>query len=317
MEEAFTKKEKLVGLFLLVLIILTKITLLSIAQGKRWFESQTTYYISFKQGYNLRQGSLVKMFNTEIGKVTYIDFKPMEDENRVEVTISVLKEKAGLIRTDSIAEVISPTLVGSEYIEISPGSSGYPKVAAAGTIASQARKTMSENLTELFNEDAIRQIRVALNNISFLTEQLKNHDRAWLAAAKHVDEVMVSILKAQGTLGELVKSRDFYNRMNRSMTEVDKTILNVQKITGELVPAAQNLQAASKTIQQETATVKGILADIKAGTQEFPGLMETASETTQGGKSIVEAVKANPLIRLTLPKERQSQPLHVEPRHVP
>lgn len=317
MEAAFTKKEKLVGLFLLVLIILTKITLLAIAQGKRWFASQTTYYISFKQGYNLRQGSLVKMFNTEIGKVTYIDFKPMEDESRVEVTISVLKEKAGLIRTDSVAEVISPTLVGSEYIEISPGSSGYPKVAAAGTIASQARKTMSENLTELFNEDAIRQIRVALNNISFLTEQLKNHDRAWLAAAKHFDEVMVSVIKAQGTLGELVKSRDFYNRMNRSMTEVDKTILNVQKITGELVPAAQNLQAASKTIQQETATVKSILSDIKGGTQEFPGLMETASETTQGGKSIVEAVKANPLIRLTLPKERQSQPLHVEPRHVP
>ena len=37
MEAAFTKKEKLVGLFLLVLIILTKITLLAIAQGKRWF----------------------------------------------------------------------------------------------------------------------------------------------------------------------------------------------------------------------------------------------------------------------------------------
>lgn len=317
MEEGFTRKEKLVGLFLLVMIILIKITLLVIAQGKGWFQPQTTYYIYFKQGYNLRQGSLVKMFNTEIGKVTDIEFRQKEDQNQVEVTIRVLKEKAGLIRTDSVAEVIAPTLIGSEYIEISPGSSGYPPVGKAGTIASQAHKTMSENLAELFNEDTIRQARLTINNITLLTDRLKDHERAWLATVNHIDDVVVSVIKAQGTLGELVSRRDFYNRMNHSMTEVDKAILNIQKITGDLVPAAQNLQATSQTVRQETETVKGILADIKGGTQEFPGLMETASETTQEGKTVVEAVKANPLIRLTLPKEKQSQPLHVEPRHVP
>ncbi len=317
MEEGFTRKEKMVGLFLLVMIILIKITLLVIAQGKGWFQSQTTYYVYFKQGYNLRQGSLVKMFNTEIGKVTNIDFKRKEDENQVEVTIRVLTEKARLIRTDSVAEVIAPTLIGSEYIEIAPGSSGYPVVRAAGTIASQAHKTMSENLAELFNEETIKQARLTINNITLLTERLKNHEKAWLATANHIDEVVVSVIKAQGTLGELVSRKDFYNRMNLSMTEVDKAILNIQKITGDLVPVAQNLQTASKTIQLETETVKGILADIKGGTQEFPGLMETASETTQEGKTVVEAVKANPLIRLTLPQEKKSQPLHVEPRHVP
>lgn len=317
MEEVFTKREKLVGLFLLMIIILIKISLLVIAQGKGWFQSHTTYYIYFKQGYNLRQGSLVKMFNTEIGKVTNLEFRQKEDENQVEVTIRVLKEKADLIRTDSVAQVIAPTLIGSEYIEISPGLAGYPKVKAAGTIASQARKTMSENLAELFNEETTQKARTIINNITVLAEQLKSHEKAWLAAVNHIDEVVVSVIKAQGTLGELVSRRDFYNRMNQSMNEIDKAIMNVQKITGELVPAAQNLQSASKTIQEGTETVKGILGDIKGGTQEFPGLMETASETTQGGKSVVEAVKANPLIRLTLPKERQSQPLHVEPRHVP
>ncbi len=317
MEEGFTRKEKLVGLFLLVMIILIKITLLVIAQGKGWFESQTTYYIYFKQGYNLHQGSLVKMFNTEIGKVTNIEFKQKENENQVEVTIRVVKEKAKLIRTDSVAEVVAPTLIGSEYIEISPGSSGYPPVGRAGTIASVARKTMAENLADLFNEETIKQARSTINNISLLTDRLKDQEKAWLAAVNHVDEVVLSIIKAQGTLGELVSRRDFYNRMNKSLTQVDKTILNIQKITGDLMPAAQNLQGASKNVHTETETVRGILEDIKAGTQEFPGLMETAAETTQEGKTVVEAVKANPLIRLTLPKEKRSQPLHVEPRHVP
>jgi hypothetical protein len=45
--------------------------------------------------------------------------------------------------------------------------------------------------------------------------------------------------------------------------------------------------------------------------------MEAATETMQGSKEVVEALKANPLIRLTTPKQSQSQPVHVEPRNVP
>lgn len=317
MEEGFTRREKMVGLFLLVMVILIKITLLVIAQGKGWFQSQTTYYINFKQGYNLRQGSLVKMFNTEIGKVSEINFTRTEDENQVIVTVRVLTEKAALIRTDSVAEVIAPTLIGNEYIEISPGSAGYPPIPPAGTIASRAHKTLSENLAELFNEETIKQARKTIANITALSEQLKQQERAWLTTVNHVDEVVVSVLKGQGTLGELVSRKEFYNSMKQSMAEVDKSLQNIKKITGDLMPAAQHLQEASKTIKQETESVKSILADIKTGTQEFPGVMETASETAQGSKTVVEAVKANPLIRLTLPKEGQSQPLHVEPRHVP
>jgi phospholipid/cholesterol/gamma-HCH transport system substrate-binding protein len=317
MEEGFTRREKLVGLFLLVMIILIKITLLVIAQGKGWFQSQTTYYINFKQGYNLRQGSLVKMFNTEIGKVSEINFTRTEDENQVVVTIRVLTEKAKLIRTDSVAEVIAPTLIGSEYIEISPGTSGYPPVAAAGTIPSQAHKTMSENLADLFNEETIKQARKTIANVTALSEQLKQQERAWLTTVNHIDEVVVSVIKGQGTIGELVSRKELYNSMKQSMVEVDKSLQNIKKITGDLVPAALHLQEASKTIKQETESVKSILADIKTGTQEFPGVMETASEATQGGKTVVDAVKANPFIRMGLPKEKQSQPLHVEPRHVP
>ena len=72
MEEGFTRKEQLVGGFLLVLIVFTMVTLLVIAQGKGWFQRQNTYLIKFRQGYNLHQGSLVKIFNAEIGKVAML-----------------------------------------------------------------------------------------------------------------------------------------------------------------------------------------------------------------------------------------------------
>ena len=128
MEEGFTRKEQLVGGFLLVLIIFTVVTLLVIAQGKGWFQPQNTYLVKFRQGYNLRQGSLVKMFNAEIGKVAVLGITQTMGQPQVEVTLKVNEEYANLIRQDSVAEVVSPTLIGSEYVEISPGSSGYPKI---------------------------------------------------------------------------------------------------------------------------------------------------------------------------------------------
>jgi phospholipid/cholesterol/gamma-HCH transport system substrate-binding protein len=317
MEEGFTRREKLVGLFLLVMVIITKVTLLVIAQGKGWFLPQKTYQVIFKEGYNLHQGSLVKMYNTEIGKVSRMRIVRVMDEPQVEVTIRVLKEYTDLICQDSVAEVVSPTFIGSEYLKISPGTKGYPRIEDGGQIPSQARKSMMENLADLVNEEAINKVKNTLNNLAQLSEQLKNDEKAMLAAVTNFGQVATSLTEGKGTLGLLLTERDFYNRMNESMSQLSKVLADAQKVSGDLKPAAQNLQEFTKSINQQTATLKSILADLKGGSQEFPGLMESAGETTRGGKEVVDAVKANPLIRMTLPQGPKSQSLHVEPRNAP
>ena len=316
MEEGFTRTEKLVGLFLLVMVLVTKITLLVIAQGKGWFQSHKTYLVKFKQGYNLRQGSLVKMFNTEIGKVYKMRIVREEGENQVEVTIKVLTEYADLIRKDSIAEVVSPTIIGSEYLEISAGSPGQRPIPQYETIQSRPRKTLQESLGEFVNEESGRQVRQILTNVAILSDRLKNHEQAWLNAINHIDEIAQSLLKGQGTMGELLVRREYYNKMKNSLVLVDKFLLEAQKVAADLKPVTRNLQTLSKSLNEEVATIRGILKDVKAGTQEFPRLMESAAETTRGGKEVVDAVKANPLIRMGLPKAKTGQPIHVEPRHV-
>ena len=159
MEEGFSRKEQLAGGFLLVLIIFTVVTLLVIAQAKGWFQTQNTYRIKFRQGYNLHQGSLVKMFNTEIGKVALLSITQTTERPQVEVTIKVNEEYANLIRQDSVAEVVSPTLIGSEYVEISPGTSGYPRIEPHGDIPSRERKSVTEHLAELASEENIQKVK--------------------------------------------------------------------------------------------------------------------------------------------------------------
>jgi ABC-type transporter Mla subunit MlaD len=106
MQEGFSRKEQLVGAFLLVLIVFTIVTLLVIAQGKGWFQPQNTYFVEFKQGYNLHQGSLVKMFNTEIGKVSDLGITQAMGSPQVKVTIRVFREYAGLGKKPQLSKCL-------------------------------------------------------------------------------------------------------------------------------------------------------------------------------------------------------------------
>jgi phospholipid/cholesterol/gamma-HCH transport system substrate-binding protein len=317
MQEAFTRKEKLVGVFLLVLVLFTMVTLLVIAQGKGWFQPQNTYLVKFKQGYNLHQGSLVKMFNAEIGKVSNMRIIQTMGQPQVEVTVKVSKEYANLIRQDSVAEVVSPTLIGSEYLEISPGSSGYPKIETFGTIPSREHKSVTEYLAELVNQETVHKVRLTLNNLAQLSEQLKTDEKAVLAAVNHANKVLLALTEARGTMGLLLMQKDLYARMLESLNHLDQVLVEAKALTRDLKPTAKNLQVFSKSITQQVDTIKAILAEVKSGSQELPDLMETATDAARGGKEVMDAIKANPLIRLTAPKGAQSQTIHVEPRELP
>jgi phospholipid/cholesterol/gamma-HCH transport system substrate-binding protein len=317
MEEGFTRREQLVGGFLLVLIVFTVVTLLVIAQGKGWFQSQKTYLIKFRQGYNLHQGSLVKMFNAEIGKVALLSITQTMGQPQVEVTIKVNEESANLIHQDSVAEVVSPTLIGSEYVEISPGSSGYPKIEPYGTIPSRERKSVTEHLAELASEENIQKVKHMLVNLAQFSEQLRNDEKVLLAALNHIDEVFLNLTEAKGTLGMLVMQKELYVKMDQALGNLDKFLLEAKTLMVDLKPMAVNLGGFTKSINEEIEPLKAIVANIKAGSEDLPDLMEAATGTARSAKDTMDAIKANPLIRMTAPKGAKSQTIHVEPRTLP
>jgi phospholipid/cholesterol/gamma-HCH transport system substrate-binding protein len=317
MEEGFTRKEQLAGGFLLALIVFTMVTLLVIAQGKGWFQTQNTYRIKFRQGYNLHQGSLVKMFNAEIGKVAVLGIIQPMGQPQVEVTIKVNEEYANLIRQDSVAEVVSPTLIGSEYVEISPGSSGYPKIEPHANIPSRERKSVTEHLAELASEENIQKVKHMLVNLAQFSEDLKNDEKVLLAALNHLDEVLKNLTEGKGTLGMLVMQKELYVRMNKALEDWDKFFVEAKNVVVDLKPTAVNLGVFTKSINQEIEPLKAIVANIKAGSEELPDLMEAATGTARSARQTMDAIKANPLIRMTAPEGAKSRTIHVEPRTLP
>jgi phospholipid/cholesterol/gamma-HCH transport system substrate-binding protein len=317
MEEGFTIREKLVGFFLLFVIILTLVVLLIIAQGKGWFGIYRTYSIKLEQGYNLQLGSLVKMFNTDIGKVTDMSIQREGGRPIVLVTIKVKKEYADLIRVKSTAEVVTPFPFGSEYIEISPGPPEYPILKQHDTIFFLSKeKPLTESLADLVNEENLQRIQTILTNLAELSDRLKIQEKAWHAAVKHMDQVALALLNSEGTLGDLLMRRDIAMRLKETLDKLDNVLKEVNQFATGLKPTSQNLEVLTRNLNQDVVTLGNILTDLKSGTPEFPKLMKSATEFSEEGTEAMETIKRNPLVRFGAPKQKEGQALHVEPRHV-
>jgi phospholipid/cholesterol/gamma-HCH transport system substrate-binding protein len=317
MEEGFTRREKLVGFFLLLIAILTMVTLLVVAQGKGWFLSYSTYLIRLEQGYNLQQGSAVKMFNTEVGKVTRMTIKRDNGRPVVEVTIRVLTDYADFIREKSVAEVVTPFPFGSQYIEIIPGSSEVPLMKQRDVIATYTGgKPLADSISELVNEENLQRVQAILTNLAHLSERLNEQEKVWYSAIKHVDDVALAMLKAEGTLGNLLMRPDLVQRLNQTMDRLDQVLKEVNAFAVGLKPVTDNLEVLTRNLNRDVVTLGTILADVKAASPELPKLMKSATEFSEEGTEAMETIKSNPLVRFGTSQEKKDQPLHVEPRHV-
>ncbi|HPC73340.1 MAG TPA: MlaD family protein [Syntrophales bacterium] len=239
MELKFSRIEKAVGLFMTVVVLLVLVTVVLIGRGQDWFREYVTYFTTFKEGYNLQVGAPVKLFKTDIGKVKRITL--VEDKVRVE--LAILAEYASRIRKDTVATVESPTIIGSEYVSIRPGSPKEPALHPREEIRSESKKTLDDILQEFEVEKTAKKLIGALQDLSHIIEELQDPAGPLFSSLRGIDEVMkdvkaivAGIENGEGTIGGLVKSDELLEKINDAMDRIDQILANVEK-GSEDVPA--------------------------------------------------------------------------------
>ncbi len=239
MELKFSRIEKAVGLFMTVVVLLVLVTVVLIGRGQDWFREYVTYFTTFKDGYNLQVGAPVKLFKTDIGKVKRITL--VEDKVRVE--LAILAEYASRIRKDTVATVESPTIIGSEYVSIRPGSPKEPALHPREEIRSESKKTLDDILQEFEVEKTAKKLIGALQDLSHIIEELQDPAGPLFSSLRGIDEVMkdvkaivAGIENGEGTIGGLVKSDELLEKINDAMDRIDQILANVEK-GSEDVPA--------------------------------------------------------------------------------
>lgn len=334
MEMEFSKLEKLVGAFIVGVILLLMAILIIIGRGKDWFETYRTYYTNFNETYNLQKNAEVKLFKADIGKVTDITL----DEDRVLVRLEILERYASRIRQDAIAIVESPTLIGSEYISIIPGSPDSPRIPEGGEIQSREKRSITDILAEFEVEKTAKMVIDGFQDFSQLTMYLNNPEGPLKAsldniqlASEHLVRITADLDAGKGVLGALVKSETLLGEVETSIDRLSDILSSIEQAaaqtprTMELVQESLNVYRQSgvslntrmneaqmllEEINRAMVDLQAILANIKIGSSEIPKIATTfrdgIKEIREGVEQVnrvVDSMQQNVLIRSNLSEE--------------
>ena len=242
-------REVRVGLLVIIAIVVLILMILN-ASGDISFARKLHVKAKFASADGLRPGAEVRLAGVRIGKVDEVRLLPATanpDEPRVETTLSIDSKVNGrpvteLIRTDSKAQLTSPSLLGSDkVINIIPGSALGAAVPENHELPS-AQSAGFDQLTANGN-DLVQQLNKLSNQLTGITTKIN---------------------EGQGTLGRFVNDEAFYDNLNRTVRETQDLVAQIrngQGSAGKLV----NDPALYNNLNDVTVQLKSIADDLHRG----------------------------------------------------
>jgi phospholipid/cholesterol/gamma-HCH transport system substrate-binding protein len=333
MELKYSRKEKVVGLFIIFICFLLLSTIIILGRGKNWFQDYNIYYTVFDESFNLKVGADVKLFKTNIGKV-----KSISVENKVKIKLAILEKYESRIRTDTLATVESPTFVGSEYISIIPGSVDAPLLAQEGEIPSKAKTSIADLLDEFEVEKTAKKFVQAIQDIAEFTQTLKDPEGSLLSAVEninkttqHVEHITRGIQDGEGTIGNLLKStqvleailsrfekigkilayiNEASSKTPAAVDQIQDRLLGVKEITDGIAESVTLLKNILTEVEKNMPNIQAILENAEEGSRDVPDITKSVTQIIQEARDeienvdkVIQSLQNNFLIKPNLPPE--------------
>ena len=328
----YSVRERIVGIFMLSILILLLSTVILLGRGKNWFQKYNTYYTSFNESYNLQPGAAVKYLETDIGKVKDVRLV----ENRVKIRLAILEEYASRIRADVIAKVESPTFIGSEYIAVIPGSMDAPLLPPEGELTSVARKDIADYFDEFEVEKTAKALVEAVQQFSAFVEDIRDPEGPFLLAVEnfnrtsvHVEKVAGRIEEGEGSVGKMLNSTEIVDsaleKLDKAGTILDNlsdasakapetmemlqdNLASIQEVRDGITDSIALIRSLLEEMQTHMPKIKTILENAEKGSREIPKISSSTVETMDEVREeienvdiIIQSLRKNFLIRSNLP----------------
>lgn len=307
----YSTMERMTGAFILLTLIVFLFTVAVVGRGKNWFRKHVVYYTAFEEGYNLVSGSRVKLLGTDIGSVTDV---LLTKSNKVKVRVKVLAEYASRIRANSVATVESPTVIGSEYINIRPGTSKAAVIPPEGLIPTKEKKKFTEYLEEYEIGAKLEHFGKILEDLAQITDQLKDPKGPFFGTFSNLQQITGTVEAGEGSLGRLIKSDELYEHMDTFVATLQETAdylvragVNIEKGSEHLEKATREAPEMVDKTQELLDRLLKVQVILEKVMMEVPEISAQAREGMQEVNRILDSVKENFLIRPNLPPPPDSE----------
>jgi len=309
MELKFSRMDRVVGIFIIVVLALTVGSVVLIGRGKDWFRPTVTYYAEFKENYNLAPGSPVKLYKADIGKVRSVVLVG----DAVRVRLSIFEEYNTRFREDTVVTVESPTLIGSEYVAVRPGKPESRLIEPGGTVKSEEKRTLSEILAEYEVEETARRLTETIRNLADIVDELRDPEGPLFRSLsgieknlKNMETVTADLRDGRGTVGQLLRSDELIDRVNGSMERLDNVLQNLEgaapEVTANLRESMEKIREITDHLEKGSRDVPAVIRTTKRGIQEIRDGVDEINR-------VVKSLEKNPLIRGNLPPRPEGKDL--------
>lgn len=283
-----------------------------------------TLQARFRDVGQLLEGNAVKVYGVPIGRVENIALDPRggaviatmrleEDVRLPEDPVVVLSPESmfGDWQAEIVARAENPEYDYTEAPDPSvlPGYS-LPDISRLTAVAdriAQNMATLSERFELAFTEETAENIRIAIENIQQVSEQLTGmvggQQRAIDELAANLREITETLSGAAETVQRAFAQLEVAvgeDRLVEIVNNVERTTARTDSLTRELMLMSRDLQHASATADSTLQTLGDIAASIEQGegslgrlltdTMLYVGMRETSLEL----QALVRDIRENP-----------------------
>jgi phospholipid/cholesterol/gamma-HCH transport system substrate-binding protein len=299
----------LVGAFVVGGLLIFAGGLFMIGDRRLLFADQFEVWTELTRVTGLQVGTQVRVAGLGAGEVLEIRVPPLPSQP-FRIRMRLREDLRHLVRTDSICSVHTDGIVGSAFIQVSPGSDAAPVVAAGQTLQGRDMiefsdlvqegrdtfRTVTREVMELKDDvsEAIVAATEATRTVDAVILETGNQIQALAKtstqAAEEVQHVVAEaraivsdVRSGQGTIGRLITDDALYQRITGLAGETERTVANLQAVTERARTTFETATAPDGAAHQMMRSIQGTLAEAQ----------EVMADLSEG----TEALKRNILFR--------------------
>lgn len=269
-------------------LVVAGLVVFLIGDERRAFESKQRFYTVFDDVQGLTRGSPVRMGGVDVGHVASVGYAPDPKDNRLHITLDIVKSEAVRIRQDSVATIGNKGLLGDKMIVITVGSGTSPMLPEGSTVKSQPPSDLSQIADRLGTisekaEAVIDNLKTTTN--TFAEPGMQNDLRA---SVHSLSNILEKIDHGDGYVAKLLKDPNESEKMSRSLA-------NLEHASAELDGTLAGLNAAVARVNHGPGFAHDVLygdgpTDAIAQFGRASGELATTLEGVRKGNGLAHSV---------------------------
>lgn len=294
-------KNESINYFTVGLFVLTAIVILTVALYKITGRSANVdyYYIEMKNVSGVRDGSPITYAGYEIGQI--VNIEPVRKDGRIHYRLEIIVKSGWKIPYDSIAQVVSPSMLGDKKIDISEGESNtflQPGDVIIGVEAADMFKVADELSKEFkkLTDQGIKPLFDIINKeITAVVPEIARQTTQLLSKLNQSSERLLKLLEsADGT------------RMNNIIGNTEEMTRNLLAVSNRLNEASgridELLKSSTNLMEQNSQDLRSVVLDLRTTmgvvSENINGIVYNLDATSRNMNEFTRQLRDNPGVLL-------------------